>query len=74
MSTDVHEPQTDQAGVSINAQGWIGVYVLRYQNVNNAGYGLGWPDWLAIFWRAYIHFSLVRVASYRGHTPQSCRL
>ena len=63
--------QTDQAGVSISAQGWIGIHVLRYQN---AGYGFGWPDWLAIFWRAYIHFSLVRVASYPGHTPQSCGL
>ena len=31
--------------------------------VNNAGYGFWCPDWLAIFWRAYIHFSLVRVAS-----------
>ena len=41
-------------GVYINAQGWIGIP--RHQNV---GYGF---QWRAIFWRAYIHFSLVRVA------------
>ena len=46
-------------GVYINAQGWNGIP--RHQNVNNAGYGFWCPDWLAIFWRAYIHFSLVRV-------------
>ena len=43
----------------INAQGWIGIP--RHQNVNNAGYGFWCPDWPA-GWRAYIHFSLVRVA------------
>ena len=26
-------------------------------------YGFWCPDWLAIFWRAYIHFSLVRTAN-----------
>ena len=46
--------------VYINAQGWIGIP--RHQNVNNAGCGFWCPDWLAIFWRVYIHFSLVRVA------------
>ena len=49
-----------QNSVYINAQGWIGI--LRNQNINNAGDGFWCPDWLAIFWRAYIHFSLVRVA------------
>ena len=29
---------------------------------NNAGFGFWCPDWLAIFWRPYIRFSLVRVA------------
>ena len=37
----------------------------RHQNVNNAGYGFWCPDWLAIFWRACIHFSLVRTADFR---------
>ena len=27
-----------------------------------SGYGFWCPDWLAIFWRAYIRFSLVRTA------------
>ena len=49
-----------QNGVYINAQGWIGIP--KHQNVNNAGCGFWCPDWLAIFWRAYIHFSLVRTA------------
>ena len=34
-------------------------WVPGHQNVNNAGYGFWCP---AIFWRAYIHFSLVRTA------------
>ena len=35
---------------------------LDWDHVNNAGYGFWCPDWLAIFRRAYIRFSLVRVA------------
>ena len=47
-----------QNGVSISAQGWIGIP--KHQN--------GSPDW-----RAYIHFSLVRVADFEQRFAREFR-